>query len=51
MYPYQANGEGELNVDEGQEIVILEPDGKYPFAFNLLNVPSCTLFFSALCNF
>lgn len=31
MYPYQANGEGELNVDEGQEIVILEPDGKYPF--------------------
>ncbi|KAI9691288.1 MAG: hypothetical protein M1820_009786 [Bogoriella megaspora] len=26
MYPYQENAEGEVTVDEGQEVVILEPD-------------------------
>lgn len=26
LYPYQATGEGELSVDEGQEVVIVEPD-------------------------
>ena len=27
MYAYQANGDGEISVSEGQEVVILEPDG------------------------
>ena len=27
LYSYQANGEGELSIDEGQEITIVEPDG------------------------
>ncbi|MCJ1386183.1 hypothetical protein MMC17_009309 [Xylographa soralifera] len=26
MYPYQASGEGEISVDEGEEVVIIEPD-------------------------
>ncbi|KAL8720552.1 MAG: hypothetical protein Q9225_002598 [Loekoesia sp. 1 TL-2023] len=26
LYPYQAGGEGEITVDEGQEVTILEPD-------------------------
>ncbi|KAL9030740.1 MAG: hypothetical protein Q9196_001166 [Gyalolechia fulgens] len=28
LYPYQASGEGELSVDEGQEVTIVEPDGE-----------------------
>ena len=27
-YPYQANGEGELTVDDGTEVVIVETDGR-----------------------
>ncbi|KMU88416.1 hypothetical protein CIHG_06216 [Coccidioides immitis H538.4] len=26
LYPYQANGEDEISVDEGQDVVIVEPD-------------------------
>ncbi|KAL8841492.1 MAG: hypothetical protein Q9170_000875 [Blastenia crenularia] len=26
LYPYQANGEGEVSVDEGQEVTVVEPD-------------------------
>ncbi|KAL2002260.1 hypothetical protein VTN02DRAFT_341 [Thermoascus thermophilus] len=26
LYPYQANGEGEITVDEGQSVTIIEPD-------------------------
>ncbi|KKA18554.1 Actin polymerization protein Bzz1 [Rasamsonia emersonii CBS 393.64] len=26
IYPYQANGEGEITVDEGQEVVVVDPD-------------------------
>lgn len=26
LYPYQANGEGELTIAEGQEIILVEPD-------------------------
>lgn len=26
IYPYQANGEGEITIAEGQEVVLLEPD-------------------------
>lgn len=29
LYAYQANGEGEISVDEGQEVVVVEPDGKF----------------------
>lgn len=29
LYAYQAGADGELTVDEGQEIVVLEPDGEY----------------------
>lgn len=36
LYAYQASGEDEITVDDGQDIVILEPDGKYPhLPFNL----------------
>lgn len=28
IYAFQANGEGELSVPEGREVVLLEPDGK-----------------------
>ena len=28
IYSYQATGEGELTVEEGQEVTVLEPDGK-----------------------
>jgi hypothetical protein len=28
LYPYEANGEGEITVPDGREVVILEPDGK-----------------------
>ena len=28
MYPYQATGRGEVTVEEGQEVTIVEPDGK-----------------------
>jgi hypothetical protein len=27
MYPYKANGEGELTIEEGVEVSIIEPDG------------------------
>ena len=27
VYAYQANGEGEITVEEGKEVVIMEPDG------------------------
>lgn len=31
MYPYQANGEDEISVDESLEVIIVEPDGmSYP---------------------
>ncbi|KAK4985220.1 Protein BZZ1 [Elasticomyces elasticus] len=26
MYPYKQNGDGEISVDEGREVVVLEPD-------------------------
>ena len=28
LYPYQAVGEGEVSVEEGQEVIVVEPDGK-----------------------
>ena len=28
LYSYQANGEGEVTVNEGQEVTIIEPDGR-----------------------
>lgn len=28
LYPYQAIGDGEVSVEEGQEVTIVEPDGK-----------------------
>lgn len=35
MYAYQASGEDEITVDEGQSIVVVEPDGKYSLAFKV----------------
>lgn len=29
-YAYQANGDGEITVSEGQDVVVVEPDGKPP---------------------
>lgn len=31
LYPYKQNGEGEITVEEGKEVVILESDGKNNF--------------------
>lgn len=31
LYSYQQNGDGEVTVDEGKEVVILEPDGESHF--------------------
>ena len=35
VYPYEANGEGEISVDDGKEVAIVEPDGNsyIPFCF------------------
>ena len=30
MYPYQENAQGEITVDEGQEVIVLDPDGTSP---------------------
>ena len=30
LYLYQASGKGEITVDEGQDVVIEDPDGKLP---------------------
>jgi hypothetical protein len=30
LYAYQATGEGEITVSDGQEFTLLDPDGKYP---------------------
>lgn len=30
LYTFQANGDGELSVSEGRDVVLLEPDGRYP---------------------
>jgi len=31
LYAYQAVGEGEVSVEEGQEVTIVEPDGKLEY--------------------
>lgn len=36
MYAYQANGEDEITVDEGQDVVVVEPDGTPFFACIIL---------------
>lgn len=30
MYAFDAGGDGEVSVDEGKEVVLVEPDGTYP---------------------
>lgn len=35
-YPYQATGEGEVTVEEGQEVTIVEPDGENSFIIKWL---------------
>lgn len=39
LYAYDANGDGEVSVNEGKEVTVLEPDGKIPSPFfpNLTN--------------
>ena len=39
LYPYQQNGDDELTVDEGADVVILEPDGTYE-SYPLLITPT-----------
>jgi formin-binding protein 1 len=43
IYPYQASGDGEVTVDEGQDITVLEPDGEFFFIYMIcsLNFPLC----------
>ena len=33
LYPYEANGDDEVTVDEGRDVVIVEPDGQFPPLF------------------
>lgn len=33
LYPYEARDDGEVSVEEGKEVTILEGDGTYSFAF------------------
>lgn len=33
LYPYQANGEGEITIENGKDVVIVEPDGKRSFSY------------------
>ena len=35
MYGFQQSSEGELTVEEGREVVIVEPDGKHAVAYVL----------------
>lgn len=45
LYPYQANGEGEITVDEGQSVTIVEPDGKLrPTTHSFTQLISCRWF-------
>jgi len=30
LYPYQQNGDGEISVEDGKDVTIIEPDGKDP---------------------
>lgn len=30
LYAYQATGDGEVSVDEGDQVIVIEPDGKKP---------------------
>ena len=40
MYAYQAAGNGEVSVEEGDDVVIVEPDGKLPHALKGLVLPA-----------
>ena len=40
MYPYQENAEGEITVNEGQDVVILEPDGMSPSHLHFISATS-----------
>ena len=33
LYTYQANGEGEITVEDGSDVIIVEPDGRSSLAF------------------
>ena len=35
LYPYQKNDEGEISVEEGREVVVLEPDGEFEILCSL----------------
>lgn len=37
LYAYQQNGDGELTVADGRDVIILEPDGKCTWCPNLFN--------------
>lgn len=42
LYPYDANGNEEITVSEGREVVILEPDGKSLFSFSCPSFTPCS---------
>lgn len=37
LYPYQQNGQGEITIEEGKDIVIVEPDGEHHLPTTLHN--------------
>ena len=41
IYPYAANGEGEITIDEGVEVVIVDPDGKFTFMLLEKAITNC----------
>lgn len=35
LFTFEANGEGELSVPEGREVVVLEPDSEFPYPLSV----------------
>ena len=48
LYAYTASGEGEVSVDEGAEVAIVEADGEHALTFRLLRFLLGTLTFSLI---
>lgn len=42
LYPYQQNGDGEISVEDGKDVVVMEPDGKIPYS-GKLTTAKCAL--------
>lgn len=46
LYTFEANGEGELTVQEGRELVVVEPDSKFFLSLTILRFYNISCFLS-----